>query len=104
MNDLKTTKALVHSLLEHDAQCRNSDSILYLKVLSIVADQKNMNLDAISVPHFLTELQGKEFPPFESVRRTRQKIQEKHPDLSACETVAEFRAENEKEYRAFARE
>ena len=40
MLDLKNTTALVKSILEQDKQCRNSDSYLYLKVLSAVAKQK----------------------------------------------------------------
>ena len=103
MTDLKTTKALVKSILEHDTQCRNSDSLLYLKVLSIVAKRKGIDLEAVSVPFFLLNLQGTEFPPFESVRRSRQKIQEKCPDLAACETVKEYRAEQETMYLEFAR-
>jgi hypothetical protein len=103
MYDLKSTKALVKAILEEDEKARNSDSLLYLKVLSVVAAKKQIRLDAISVPHFLSCLSGTEFPPFESVRRARQKIQAAHPELSACERVEGFRAENEAEYRAFAR-
>lgn len=103
MTDLKTTKALVKSILEQDKQCRNSDSFLYLKVLSVVAKQKGIDLEKMTVPYFLLNLHGAGLPPFESVRRARQKIQEHNPDLAACEAVEGFRAENEAEYRAFAR-
>ena len=41
-------------------------------------------------------------PGFETVRRARQKVQVKFPELSACEKVAEFRGENEQKYRAYA--
>lgn len=103
MYDLKNTTALVKSILEQDKQARNSDSFLYLKVLSVVADQKGVNLNSVSVPFFLINLQGTEFPPFESVRRARQKLQRRHPELAACETVEGFRAANEKEFRAYAK-
>ena len=103
MYDLKNTTALVKSILERDKQARNSDSFLYLKVLSVVADQKGVRLEVISVPHFLMNLQGTEFPPFESVRRARQKLQRRHPELAACEAVEGFRTENEQLYRAYAR-
>lgn len=43
------------------------------------------------------------FPPFESVRRTRQKVQEKYPDLAASEEVEAGRELNETAYREFAR-
>ena len=103
MLDLKNTTALVKSLLEQDNQCRNSDSVLYLKVLSVVGKQKGIELEKMTVPYFLLNLHGADFPGFETVRRTRQKIQQHHPELCACEAVEGFRMENEAQYRAYAR-
>ena len=103
MNDLKNTTALVKALLEEDKQCRNSDSFLYLKVLSVIGKRKGISIDSMSVPYFLLNLHGTAFPPFESVRRARQKIQEHNPHLAACEAVEDFRTENEMEFREFAR-
>ena len=100
--NLKDTTALVRSILEKDKNCRNSDSFLYLKVLTILANHKGIVLDGMTVPYFLTNLHGTAFPPFESVRRARQKLQEKNPHLAACEEVAGFRAENEAAYREYA--
>ena len=102
MLDLKNTTALVKSILEQDKQCRNSDSFLYLKVLTTVGKQKGIDLEKMSVPYFLLNLHGAGLPPFESVRRARQKIQAAHPELAACESVEGFRAENELEFRAYA--
>lgn len=103
MLDLKNTTAIVKSILETDKQCRNSVSFLYLKVLSVVATQKDVDLEKMSVPYFLLNLHGAGFPGFETVRRTRQKLQQHHPELAACEAVESFRMESEKEYRAYAR-
>lgn len=103
MTDLKTTTALVEAILENDEMSRNSDSFLYLNVLSVVSKREGIDLNAISVPYFLTDLQGDVFPPFESVRRTRQKIQARRPELSACEKVEKYRAENERVYLEYAR-
>lgn len=103
MTDLKNTTALVKALLERDEQCRNSDGILYLKVLYMIADQKEISVRFMTVSDFLMNHHGTNFPPFETVRRARQKIQAAHPDLAACEAVQEFRAENETKYRALAR-
>lgn len=102
MYDLKNTTALVKSILEQDERCRNSDSFLYLKVLSTVAQQKGIDLEKMTVPYFLLNLHGAGFPGFETVRRTRQKLQQHHPDLAACEAVEGFRAENEREFWAYA--
>ena len=103
MTDIKNITEVVKYLLDQNEQCRNSDSYLYLKVLSIVSEQKGINLYELSVPLFLLTMKENGFPPFESVRRARQKIQAANPDLAACETVQERRAENEAAYRAFAR-
>ena len=102
MNDLKNTTALVKALLEQDKQCRNSDSFLYLKVLSVIGKRKGIDIDSVSVPYFLVNLQGTAFPGFETVRRTRQKLQQHHPELAASETVESFRMDNEKEFRSYA--
>lgn len=102
MNDLKTTTAIVRAILEQDEQCRNSDSFLYLKVLSVLGDKQGIDIDSMSVPYFLLNMQGTAFPGFETVRRSRQKIQQHHPELAACKAVEDFRAENEKEFHAYA--
>lgn len=45
MFDLKNTTALVRSILTHDEKCRNSDSFLYLKVLTEVGKQKGIDIE-----------------------------------------------------------
>lgn len=101
--DLNSTRALVQSILEQNPQTRNSDSYLYLCVLNVIAERRNYDLSQLSVPQFLLNLSISPFPPFESVRRSRQKIQKEFPHLASCEAVSEYRAENEAEYRSFAR-
>ena len=103
MNELKTTTKLVKSILEVDKRARNSDSILYLRVLERIAAEYNLSLD-MSIKAFLKylALAPNPYPKFESVRRTRQKVQATFPELASAEKVAKMRMENEKEYRAFA--
>jgi hypothetical protein len=103
MTDLKTTTALVKAILEQDKQCRNSDSFLYFRVLEIIGKRKGIDINEMSIPYFLLNMSGKDFPPFESVRRARQKLQEHHPELAACEEVAQARAFNEVGYNEYAR-
>lgn len=103
MNELKTTTKLVKAILEEDKQARNSDSFLYLKVIETIADQKGINLWGISVPVFLVSMKETGFPAFETVRRTRQKVQQHHPELAACDKVAGMRMINETEFRQYAR-
>lgn len=99
MNRLNTTKALVKTILEQNKAARSSDMRLYYEVCNSINPQilccrfsdVIMNLDALRLP------------PFESVRRSRQKVQEEFPHLAACPEVELFRAENEEFYRDFAR-
>lgn len=103
MTEIKRTSDLVKFLLSEDERCRNSDSYLYLRVLTTIAEKRGIDLRDITISNFLTHFHGTAFPIFESVRRTRQKLQEKNPDLRANKVVQDFRSENELEYRAFAR-
>lgn len=102
-NELKTISALVKAILQKDKPSRNSDSILYLKVLNEVCKEKGIDISGLTVPSLL--LYGKQLglPVFETVRRTRQKIQAEFPELSANVEVQEFRTANEIAYRDFAR-
>ena len=97
--DLKETKALVRHLLSRFEDTRNNDMLLYLRVC-VERNQRALTMPFYEVVMHLKELN---LPPFESVRRARQKLQAKYPELAACETVQEYRAENEAEYRDFAR-
>lgn len=102
--NLQQLKVIVQEILKTDEQSRNSDSLLYLRVLERVskdAEGNDMPL-SMTVAYFLAHMKEHGFPPFESVRRTRQKLQAKCPELKACEKVQAMRQENEKEYKDFA--
>ena len=101
--ELATTKALVKSILEQDKMARNSDSYLYLKVLDAIDKEKKIGIHNIPIGRFLLFMHDWGFPPFETVRRTRQFIQRKFPDLDACEDVQAFREENQVDFKDFAR-
>lgn len=103
MYELNSTKALVNSILETDERARNSDSYLYLAVLGAIANREGIDLNKISVVDFLRGLSNSPFPPSESVRRTRQKVQAECPWLAAQKRVKGFREAKEKKFRAFAR-
>ena len=98
MNDLKTVSALVKQILEDDVDARNSDNVLYLEVLRYYASKKGIDLCQLSVPDFLMNMEQKGLPAFETVRRSRQKVQATYPGV-----VGAFRARNEKVYREFAK-
>ena len=101
--ELKTITGLVKAILEQDKPSRNSDSVLYLNVLTIICGKKEIDIKSLTVPSLL--LMGKELglPNFETVRRSRQKIQAEYPELSGNKEVQAFRAANETTFREFAR-
>lgn len=102
MNDLKQTSQLVKAILEEDKRTRNSDSFLYLEVIKHIARQTGILVPAMSVEYFLLNMSDLGVPGFETVRRTRQKIQAKHPELSANANVTQMRREQEAAFYAYA--
>lgn len=97
--DLKKTTDLVKHLLQTVPSTRNSDDILYLEVC------KNRCKNSMNLPFGLVIANRKAYniPPYESVRRARQKVQEHHPELAGCGEVEAMRMVNEDTYRDYAR-
>lgn len=105
MKKLKSKAALVKRILESDPLCRNDDDRLYLKVLQHEAAEKGIVMFNVSVPAFLLDVKKRlDFTGFETVRRSRQKIQAQYPELAASKKAQGKRLEKETEYRAFAHE
>lgn len=100
MKNLKNTRALVVNILVENEKARGSDSYLYFCVLNAVAEKNGIALDDVTVKDFLCNLGQSPFPPYETVRRSRQWAQQKFPFLSADERVKGWRADNELEYKA----
>ena len=50
---LKKTSDLVHELLINEPACRNSDNILYWRVLQTIGSQKGIDVSKMSVPALL---------------------------------------------------
>lgn len=101
--NLYQTNKIVKAILVEEEKARNSDSYLYLKVLYRVGQMKGIDVNAMSVPKFLLHRNELGFPCFETVRRSRQKIQSEHPELAACDDVEAQRIINERVFRDYAR-
>lgn len=101
--ELISTNALVETLLKQESVCRNSDNFLYYRVISEIAKRKSIDLNNVSILSFLLSMSGDEFPAFETVRRTRQKVQERYPELQSIKRIKEKRKANEEIFREFAR-
>lgn len=93
--EFKQTRLLVKSILERYPQTRNSDNALYIKVVSEINPQANNRPFA----DVLSNLEELGLPCFETVRRTRQKLQQEYPKLGACDKVQDFRTEREEKFR-----
>lgn len=104
MDDLKTLTGVVKSILIADEQTRNSDSFLYFRVLEYYGAQNGVDLNGMSVVRFLLHMKEYGFLAFESVRRTRQKLQASFPELASCDRVAEMRGVNEERFREYAKD
>lgn len=99
INDYFGVKGVVMAVLEVNDRARDSDRLLYAEVC------KRLNPSALNAPFgvILSHMDDFGLPPFESVRRARQKVQAERPDLAPSLGVKAERAKKELEFRAFAR-
>lgn len=98
MNELKRTSEIVLRLLKEDILTRKDDNYLIKRVHEeIIPRASDMTLNQV-----LGLINQKQLPCFESIRRARQKAQEKYPELTDVETMI-HRLDKEQEYREFVR-
>ena len=101
--ELHTTTKIVRQILQSEPKARNSDNYLYLRVLQTVGNEHGIDIDNMPVVRFLLELSAIGLPAFETVRRTRQRLQATHPEYAANENVEAQRVLNEETFRCYAR-
>lgn len=101
-DNLYKTSELVKEILEADASTRDSDNRLYYRVLQVIGHRNNIDIDTMSMPRFLLHMKEYGFPQFETVRRTRQKIQHDNPELAGSKTVEGWRKMQEEVFREYA--
>ena len=97
MKNIKKTREVVREILEQFPETRDSGNKLFIKVIEHI----DSNLLHRPIEDVLRNSKEYGIPPFESVRRSRQKLQEAYPMLRASKEVEEARAENEQEVRDF---
>ena len=96
MRNLKTIEGKVRAVLQKDEEARNDDMLLYLKVCN------GCLKDTGAMPFAEYKYLG--LPSFESVGRTRRKLQAQYPELMGNARVRRLRAAGEKAYRKYAKE
>ena len=98
MNELKRTSEIVLKVLKEDRLARKDDNYLIKRVHeTVLPGASDMTLNQV-----LSLITLKRLPGFETIRRARQKMQEKHPELNDIKTMI-HRLDKEEEYREFAR-
>ena len=88
MENIKKTSDVVYEILKHVPSARNSDNELYLRTCLAY------NCMVSSFPFGKVMMERKELgiPPYESVRRARQKLQSQFPELAGTAEVEEARS------------
>lgn len=97
--ELKNTTELVKEILTTCPEARNSDDYLYLKVC------QRINGICLSLPFYQIMMNRSQYgyPIYESVRRSRQKLQAKFPELAGDADVEAQRELNEEVFRGYAK-
>ena len=88
----------VRDILELYPATRDNDNILYYYVIKEHCDINGIDIDIMSVTAFLFHMREYGFPPFETVRRARQKIQHDHPELASSKYIQKIRKQEEDAY------
>lgn len=96
--ELTNMQAVVKEILQNYPKTRNSDKELFVNVCRTVCPE------ILSQPFWyaFSDQANNVMPNFETVRRTRQKIQAAHPELAADADVEEMRMVNEEAFREYA--
>lgn len=103
MDNLKTIMAVVKDVLEREPFCRNSDCFLELEVLKIYAKDLGLDIGTMTVETLYRNRIAWGFPKSESIRRTRQLVQAKYPELAASDPIDAYRLVKEERVKSFVR-
>lgn len=100
MQKLKTIEDKVKAILTSQTDTRDDDMKLYLCVCRYCQP----SIGTMSFETVMTQCRSLGIPCFESVRRTRQKLQAQNPELLGTARVKKLRAAREQVYRQYAKE
>lgn len=99
MKNIKRTSDLVKAILEEEPKARDSFPYLYY----MVCLAKNPKVLGMPFAQVIMNLNSLNLPPFESVRRSRQKLQSAYPELASSDEVEAQKAVNEAIVKDYAR-
>ena len=95
LEELKSIESIVKELLESDPRTRKDDGYLIYKVIEV----RNPLLTGASFEFVMTHAKDYKIS-FESIRRARQKLQAKYPELKD-EVTAAYRQEEQEVYQNY---
>lgn len=102
--ELKKIKDLVIETLKQGETFReNDDQLYYAIIVKIMPETESGLIGDMPIRSFFTNRKKLGLPSFESVRRSRQKAMEEHPELKPCEKVQEGRRKAEEKFYDFSK-
>ena len=100
MRYLKSIEGKVRRILERNQDARNDDMVLYL----VLCNACLKDAGALPLAEIMTQYKYLGLPSFESVSRTRRKLQARYPELAGSHPVRKKRSAGEHDYRRYAKE
>ena len=100
MRYLKTIERKVRTILAKNEGARNDDMVLYL----VLCNACLKDAGALPLAEIMTQYKYLGLPSFESVSRTRRKLQARHQELAGSRPVRKKRSAGEHDYRRYAKE
>ena len=96
MSRVRDVEPKVATILEAFPHTRDSDKLLVLNVYNAFY---NVGVN----DGFAAVMMRTDLPSFESIRRARQKLQAKYPELRATDKVEAIRSAEQEDYRKYAK-
>jgi hypothetical protein len=103
MDNIRNTAKLVKEVLLNDKMARNSDNYLYYIICKAKLKGLGIDIKSLSLQDGLLHRSEYGLPAFETVRRSRQKIQADNPALAGTAEIEAIRMIREESFREFAR-
>ena len=103
MERIKSTQREVLAILDQNPDARDSDDVLYYYICMQKLLEKGYAVSHMNFSDVWLFLREYGIPPYETVRRARQKLQSKYPELRSSKDVEVLRSEEEAKYEAYAR-
>ena len=104
MNNLTNASALVKEILTEEPAARDSDNLLFYLVCKKVLADQGKNIDTMGFGKLFLSLRQYGLPQFETVGRSRRKLQETFPELQCSPAVAMNRASGRDAFTNYAKD